>query len=266
MSRSTHLIRVANSLGKIKIDSTTADAAVYGPLGLAGSVKHYSSDEAFARTLLPPGFGRMLVMPAARWISTPARQRALTQRSRPIRTMDHGGSTILLALCGAALRAWAILEHLGEGRTEPVLPFEHRVCCDNTSVDVAHTVALRPRRGGVAIILRMNSAPLTLSLPGSVRPTISSTGTDQHGGALLPQCCDGCERLPCRNRGGIWSSQTQIYRSEPSDGASVGMGLPIFIIALADHPLRGPRPSEGHAKPARRRGCRDIFETKLPNE
>ena len=50
------LLRIADRLGKVAAGSVLADGAIHKAVGRLGPVQPYTTDEAAARTLLPPGF------------------------------------------------------------------------------------------------------------------------------------------------------------------------------------------------------------------
>lgn len=109
MTHSDRLIGVASRLGKVGVGSTATDAAIYEVLGLAGPVQPYSTSERVARTLLPPGFEWMFVMHSARSVYAPCRCAGADAEGLAYPHHGQWASTTSLALCGAALRAWAML-------------------------------------------------------------------------------------------------------------------------------------------------------------
>lgn len=91
-----------------------ADQAIHEAVGRPGPVQPYTTNEASARTLLPPGFEWTDITPTAGWIYAPCRRAGIGADG--MRYPHHGqwGRTIPLSLCGGVLRAWAMLEAQGE--------------------------------------------------------------------------------------------------------------------------------------------------------
>ena len=101
------LIRIADRLAKVEAGSDAADAAIHEAIGQAGPVLSYTTDEAAARTLLPPGFEWMPTTYSAGWVYAPCRRSGLVADGVPFPHHDQFGRTLPLAMSGAAMRAWA---------------------------------------------------------------------------------------------------------------------------------------------------------------
>ena len=119
MRSSSHcdrLLRIADRLAKVAAGSVLADEAIHEALNRPGPVRPYTTDEAAARTLLPAGFEWMHITPTAGWIYAPCRLAGTDQDRLAYPHHGQWGRTIPLSLCGGVLRAWAMLERLGEKR------------------------------------------------------------------------------------------------------------------------------------------------------
>jgi hypothetical protein len=66
-------------LAKVEAGNVEADRTIRGVLGRAGPVLPYSSDEAAARTLLPPGFEWLATTYAAGWVYAPCLRSGLSK-------------------------------------------------------------------------------------------------------------------------------------------------------------------------------------------
>ena len=102
------LIRIADRLTKVKAASDIADRTIHVALGRSGPALSYTTDEAAARSLLPPGFEWMATTYAAGWVYAPCRRSGL-DGEWPYPHHGQWGQTLPLAMCGAAVRAWAKL-------------------------------------------------------------------------------------------------------------------------------------------------------------
>lgn len=108
MSSFDRFFRLANRLGETTAGSLLADLAIHGAIGCDGLVPPYTTDEAAARLLLPPGFD---------WREPTHLSGMVYVSCRRIGTDDkfayphHGawGKTLALAMCGTAMRARARL-------------------------------------------------------------------------------------------------------------------------------------------------------------
>lgn len=112
MSRYNRLHRIARRLGEVNAGHSVADAAILKALGLTGPVQPYTVDEAAARTLLPPGFEWLVIIRTAKKVHASYRRIGVGDDGLPYPYQGQWGWTIPLALCGSALRAWAMLERL----------------------------------------------------------------------------------------------------------------------------------------------------------
>ena len=110
MSRYNRLHRIARRLGEVRAGNSVADAAIHKALGLTGPVQSYTVDEAAARTLLPPGFEWLVIIPTANKVHASYRRIGIGDDRLPYPYQGQWGWTIPLALCGSALRARAMLE------------------------------------------------------------------------------------------------------------------------------------------------------------
>ena len=116
LTRHDRLLRIADRLGKITAGSPAADATIHVALGRTGLAPAYTTDEAAARTLLPPGFEWLAITPTAGWIYAPCRRAGVGDGGLPFPHHGQWCRTIPLSLCAGALRAWAMLDRLGEGQ------------------------------------------------------------------------------------------------------------------------------------------------------
>jgi hypothetical protein len=108
MTSFDRLIRIADRLAKVKAGSEVADRTIHGSLGRLGPVLPYTTDEAVARSLLPPGFEWMATIHAAGCVYASCR-RAGFDGEWPHPHHGQWSATLPLAMCGAVLRAWAKL-------------------------------------------------------------------------------------------------------------------------------------------------------------
>jgi hypothetical protein len=79
-------------------------------LGLTGPVLAYTTDEAAARTLLPPGFEWMDITTTAGWAYAPCRRAGFNEEGLAYPHYGQWCQTIPLSMCAGVLRAWAMLE------------------------------------------------------------------------------------------------------------------------------------------------------------
>ena len=110
------LLCIADRLGKMAAGSVLADEAIHEAVGRLGPVQPYTTSEASARTLLPPGFEWLAITPTAGWIYAPCRRAGVGDGGLPFPHHGQWCRTIPLSLCAGALRAWAMLDRLGEGQ------------------------------------------------------------------------------------------------------------------------------------------------------
>ncbi|MBL6082054.1 hypothetical protein JMJ56_29175 [Belnapia sp. T18] len=102
------LLRIADRLGQVATGSAEADQTIHEATGQGGLVLPYTTDKNAAAQLIPPGF---------EWReSTYANGQGYASCRRSgtggkWRHPHHGqwSATEPLAMCGAALRAWAML-------------------------------------------------------------------------------------------------------------------------------------------------------------
>jgi hypothetical protein len=113
LTRLDRLIRIADRLAKVEAGSVVADQTIQDALGRAGPVLSYTTDEAATRTLLPPGFEWMDITPTAGWIYAPCRRSGVGPDGMLHPHHGQWGRTLPLAMCGAVLRAWAMLAKAG---------------------------------------------------------------------------------------------------------------------------------------------------------
>ncbi|SDB74622.1 hypothetical protein [Belnapia rosea] len=109
MSRFERLICIANRLAEIKAGSAVADETLHQTIDRSGPVLPYTTDEAAARTLLPPGFEWAPATYMARSVYAMCRRTGRAADGLPHRHIDQWGRTLALSMCGAAMRAWAML-------------------------------------------------------------------------------------------------------------------------------------------------------------
>ena len=110
LTRSDRLLRIADRLKPLASGSEAADRAIHEALALAWPVQPYTTDEAAARTLLPPGFEWLDITPTAGWVYAPCRRASIGADGLRHPHNGQWGRTIPLSLCGGVLRAWAMLE------------------------------------------------------------------------------------------------------------------------------------------------------------
>jgi hypothetical protein len=101
------LTRIADRLAKVEVGSAAADAVIHEAIGQTGPALSYTTDEAAARTLLPPGFEWMPTTYSAGWVYAPCRRSGLVADGVPFPHHGQFGRTLSLSMCGAAMRAWA---------------------------------------------------------------------------------------------------------------------------------------------------------------
>ena len=96
------LIRLAELLGAVTAGSAAADQAIHEMLGRTGLIAPYTTHDGAARQLLPPDFT---------WLPVAFENRsfhASCYRFGAVRQEhEQRARTLPLALCGAALRAYA---------------------------------------------------------------------------------------------------------------------------------------------------------------
>lgn len=109
LTRFDHLIRIADRLAKVKVGSDVADQTVHAALGRAGLVQAYTTSEAVARILLPPGFEWMPATYSAGWVYAPCHRSGLDTGGLSYPHHEQWCRTVPMAICGAVLRAWAML-------------------------------------------------------------------------------------------------------------------------------------------------------------
>jgi hypothetical protein len=109
MSRRALLLAYADRLHDLAAGSVSADGAIHQALGLRGKAPPYTSDDAAARSLMPPGFEeRAGSFPSVGRVSASLGRPGL-HNGLPYGSHSQSGATFALAFCGAALRAWALL-------------------------------------------------------------------------------------------------------------------------------------------------------------
>ena len=108
MRHKDRLFRIADRLGQVPSGSAEADRTIHEALGRAGPVLPYTSDEAAAEQLLPPGFEWRQPDYSGGAVYASCRRSGM---DGPWPHPHHGqwSATQPLAMCGAALRAWAKL-------------------------------------------------------------------------------------------------------------------------------------------------------------
>ena len=104
MSLFDRLIRIADRLAKVEAGSAAADQTIHEAAGFTGLVLPYSTNEAAARTLLPPGFEWMPTTYSAGWVYAPCRRSGL-DGEWPYPHHGQWGRSLPLSMCGAAMRA-----------------------------------------------------------------------------------------------------------------------------------------------------------------
>ena len=109
MSSFDRLIRIADRLAKVEAGRATADQAIHEALRRQGPIPPYTIDEAAARALLPPGFEWITATDSAGWVYAPCRRAGLDAGELPYPHHGQWGRALPLSMCGAAMRAWAML-------------------------------------------------------------------------------------------------------------------------------------------------------------
>ena len=109
MSPFDRLVRIADRLAVIKTGSTVADETLHQAIGRSGPVPPYTTDEAAARTLLPSGFEWITATHSAGRVYAPCRRSGRGADKLPFPHHGQWGRTLSLSMCGAAMRAWAML-------------------------------------------------------------------------------------------------------------------------------------------------------------
>ncbi|WP_043339059.1 hypothetical protein [Belnapia moabensis] len=109
MSSFELLIRIADRLAVIKTGSRIADEAIHQATGRTGPVPFYTTDAEAARTLLPLGFEWITATYAAGRVYAPCRRAGRDADTLPFPHHGQWGRTLPLSMCGAAMRAWAML-------------------------------------------------------------------------------------------------------------------------------------------------------------
>ena len=110
------LLRIADRLAKVEAGSIAADTTTHQVLGREGQAPPYTTDEAVARTLLPPGFEWMQITWTAGWVYAPCRRAGIAPDGFSYPHHGQWGRSIPLSLSGGVLRAWAALTRSGEDR------------------------------------------------------------------------------------------------------------------------------------------------------
>ena len=105
----SRLIRIADRLAVVKAGSTIADETLHQAIGRSGPALPYTTDETAARTLLPPGFEWIQATYTAGWDYAPCRRSGSDADTLPFPHHGQWGRTLPLSMCGAAMRAWAML-------------------------------------------------------------------------------------------------------------------------------------------------------------
>lgn len=108
MSTFDRLMSIADQLGKMEIGNPVADRFIHDALGRAGPVLAYSRNEAAAGLLLPGGFVWCETTYSSGLVYASCQRRGPDgDQSHP----HHGqwAKTPELAMCGAALRAYAAM-------------------------------------------------------------------------------------------------------------------------------------------------------------
>jgi hypothetical protein len=95
-TRHNRLLRIADRLAKVAAGSASADRAIHEAIRQAGPVLPYTTDEAAARTLLPPGFEWMATTYAAGWVYAPCRRSGLQPDRVPYPHHAQWGRTLPL--------------------------------------------------------------------------------------------------------------------------------------------------------------------------
>jgi hypothetical protein len=104
----SRLTRIADRLGKVEHGSPEADRVIHDALDRAGPVFPYSSNEAAARLLLPVGF-EWSEADCSNGLVYASCCRQGIKAGLPTSYHGQWGRTAALAMCGAAIRAWAAL-------------------------------------------------------------------------------------------------------------------------------------------------------------
>ena len=115
LTRYDRLLGIADHLGKTATGSLLADEAIHEAVGRLGPVQPYTTSEASARTLLPPGFEWVAITPSAGWIYAPCRRAGIDAKGLPYPHHGQWAQTIPLSLCAGVLRTWAMLVRQEEG-------------------------------------------------------------------------------------------------------------------------------------------------------
>jgi hypothetical protein len=100
------LFRIADRLGEVPTGSAEADRTIHEVLGRTGPVLPYTTDDAAAEDLLPPGFEWRDPTYAGGGVYASCRRSGMDgEWPHP----HHGqwGATKSLAMCAAVLRAWS---------------------------------------------------------------------------------------------------------------------------------------------------------------
>ena len=108
MTRYDRLLRIADRLRRLTAGSAAADSYIHRALGRDGPAPPYTSDEAAALALVPVGFEADWPTSIAGEVYAAVWRKGLLDR---LPHPHHGqwGTTRALALCGAAMRAHALL-------------------------------------------------------------------------------------------------------------------------------------------------------------
>ncbi|MBL6082558.1 hypothetical protein JMJ56_31835 [Belnapia sp. T18] len=109
MSPFDRLVRIADRLAVVKAGSAVADRTIHQAIDRSGPVPPYTTDEAAARTLLPSGFEWITATFAAGRVYAPCRRSGRDADTLPFPHHGQWGRTLPLSMCGAAMRAWALL-------------------------------------------------------------------------------------------------------------------------------------------------------------
>jgi hypothetical protein len=105
MTTFDRLIRIADHLGQAEHGSPEVDRAVHDALGQAGPVLAYTRNEAATRLLLPAKFEWMEHTYSAGMVYAACRRSGRDDDGLRYPYQGQWGSTLALAMCGAALRA-----------------------------------------------------------------------------------------------------------------------------------------------------------------
>ena len=123
------LIRIADRLGQVQAGSPAADQAIHETLNRSGPVLAYTTVEDAAQSLLPAGF-ELLPATYAGGAVYAACRRSGTDGELPHPHHGQWGTTLPLAICGAASRSWSGLSaKAGRPPAPSTRPSWARACC-----------------------------------------------------------------------------------------------------------------------------------------